>query len=235
MRVLALDTTRAAGSVALVEDRRIVAERLSDPIRSHAERLPGELLSLLREVDVRLSDVDVFAVGTGPGSLTGLRIGVATMQGLALVGRKRIVPVSALEALAQKASAAFAPGDLVAAWIDAHRREVFSVLYRVADAPLFARRRLDEIDPPAVGDPAAVLARWINRYGVPAVFAGDGASAYADRIGDTAPIVDQPLLAGAIGLVAVDRALAGETVAPAGVEPTYVRRPDAEIARDKVS
>ena len=235
MRVLALDTTRAAGSMALVEDDRIVAERRSDPVRSHAERLPGDLLSLLDAADVPLSAVDVFAVGAGPGSLTGLRIGVATIQGLAFVGRKRIAPVSALEALAQQASVTLAPGDLVAAWMDAHRRDVFSALYRVVDAPPFTRRRLDEIDSPAVGDPAVLLARWVDRFGVPVIVAGDGASAYADRIGDAAQIVDPPLLAGPIGLIAVDRAHTGETVAPADVQPLYIRRPDAETARDKVS
>src|SRR5206468_2472744 len=139
--VLALDSTTRAGSVALVEDDQIVAERRCDPARSHAERLPGDLLRLLGDTGVPLSAIDVFAVAAGPGSFTGLRIGMATMQGFAFVERKRIAAVSALEAIGHFASADLAAGELVGVWMNAHRRDVFSALYRIADAPLFARDR----------------------------------------------------------------------------------------------
>src|SRR5262245_60617353 len=144
MRVLALDTTTRAGSIALVENDQVLAERSGDGSRSHAERLPADLLSLLKACGSSLSQVDAFAVAAGPGSFTGLRIGIATMQGLAFVARRRIVPVSALEALAQLASRECPPGRLVSAWIDAFRGEVFSALYRVTDAPLFSRGRVLE-------------------------------------------------------------------------------------------
>src|SRR5262245_14865579 len=116
MRVLALDTTARAGSVALVEDRRVIAAREGDPDRSHGERLPTELLRLLDEARAPLPTVDVFAVAAGPGSFTGLRIGIATMQGLAFVGRRPLVAVSALEALGHAASHDLRPGMLVGAW-----------------------------------------------------------------------------------------------------------------------
>src|SRR4051812_46038494 len=104
MRVLALDTTTRAGSVALVDDNMIVEERPGDPSQTHAQRLPAEVLAVLDAHGVTLSDIDLFAVAAGPGSFTGLRIGLATVQGLAFVTRRRIVGVSALEALAQIAS-----------------------------------------------------------------------------------------------------------------------------------
>src|SRR5438046_705271 len=91
VRVLALDTTTRAGSVALVEDGRVLDERAGDATRTHAERLPAELLARLDAGDLTLADVDLFAVASGPGSFTGLRIGIATMQGLAFVGGRRIV------------------------------------------------------------------------------------------------------------------------------------------------
>src|SRR5262245_9861929 len=105
MRVLALDTTTRAGSIALVEDDRVVAERRGNPSRTHGERRPGEIASLLADHGCRTSDVDIFAVASGPGSFTGLRVGIATIQGLAFVHRRRIAAVSALEALAQVATA----------------------------------------------------------------------------------------------------------------------------------
>src|SRR3954447_7632513 len=98
MKALALDTTTRAGSVALVVDDVIVDERSGDGSRTHAERLPRELVDVAEANNVRLSDVDFYGVAAGPGSFTGLRIGIATVQGLALVNRRRIVGVSALEA-----------------------------------------------------------------------------------------------------------------------------------------
>jgi len=230
MRVLALDTTTRAGSVAVVEDDRIVAQRGGDPARTHVERLPMEILSVLQDVGLALPAVDVFAVAAGPGSFTGLRVGIATIQGLAFVQRRRVVAVSALAALAHAGSAELPVGAQVGAWMDAHRREVFSALYRIADAPACARARLVEMDPAAVGDPAVTIARW--SAGPPIdLFIGDGAVLYKEMIGGRA--VASPLLAGTIGLMAVDRARAGETLDPAGVHPLYVRRPDVEIERER--
>ena len=79
MRVLALDTTTPAGSVALVDEDRVVDERGGDPSRTHAQRLPGDLLRVLERRGLAMSDIDLFAVASGPGSFTGLRIGIATI------------------------------------------------------------------------------------------------------------------------------------------------------------
>ncbi|MCU1385787.1 MAG: universal bacterial protein YeaZ, partial [Acidobacteria bacterium] len=100
MRVLALDTTTRAGSAALVADDRVVDERSGDGTRTHALRLPAELLTLAEAAGWPLPTIDLYAVASGPGSFTGLRIGIATVQGLALVHRRRIVAVPALDALA---------------------------------------------------------------------------------------------------------------------------------------
>jgi tRNA threonylcarbamoyladenosine biosynthesis protein TsaB len=220
MHVLALDTTTRAGSVALVTDDCVVVERSGDPTRTHAERLPGDILSLLHDAGLALAAVDVFAIASGPGSFTGLRIGIATLQGLAFVSGRRIVPVSALEALAQAGSQLLPAGAVVAAWIDAHRREVFSAVYRVAEGPAFVPARLREMDAPAVDDPASTLLRW---------------EANAELLAGRGAVIPPPALAGAIGTMAVHRARAGETVDPAGVQPLYIRRPDAELARERSS
>ena len=237
MRVLALDTTTRAGSVALVHDDLSVDERSGDAARTHAERLPSEILALLAAHGWTTADVDLFAVAAGPGSFTGLRIGIATIQGLAFVRNTPIVSVSALDALGQIASGDAPPGAAVAAWIDAHRREVFSALFRVSAAPLFEPERLTEIDPPGVNDPASTIARWramVGDEGVAVI--GDGAVLFADAVAGQAPawrVVPPPLLAGAIGRIAVARARRGETVDAAGLRPLYIRRPDAEVARDR--
>ena len=129
------------------------------------------------------------------------------MQGLAVVQRRRIAGISALEALAHVAALDAAPGAIVGAWIDAHRREIFSALYRVGDAAPFSVERLMEIDGAAAGDPAATLARWdALTGGTPDAIVGDGAMLYRDVIRVNAPrtaIVDLPLIAGAIGRLAI--------------------------------
>jgi tRNA threonylcarbamoyladenosine biosynthesis protein TsaB len=233
MLVLALDTSSAAGSAALVGDGRVLVERAGDASRTHGERLPRELMAVLDEAGISLHDVDRFAVSIGPGSFTGLRVGIATVQGLALALGKRVVPVSTFEALAansDRSTTNFAAMSIAtAAWIDAHRGEVF--------ATLLAPHR-HEIAPPTALKPDATLDAW-----APALaslervrFAGDGAVRYRDaivqRVGPKA-IVDTtvPPLAGTIGLIASVDASRG--VRPHAVVPLYVRRSDAELARDR--
>ncbi len=239
MLVLALDTTTRAGSVALIDNERVVDERRGDGTRSHAERLPQELLALADAHDVALSAIELFAVATGPGSFTGLRIGIATIQGLALVTRRRVAGVPALDALAQIASRDLRPDTTVAAWMDAHRREVFAALYRVSAAPPFDPARLVALDPPSAASPDAVLSRWSDLLnGEHPAFIGDGATLYADWIAAAHPgatIVEPPALAGTIGRIAVAAARDGAVIDPAEIRPVYVRRPDAEVARDKRS
>jgi len=233
MRVLALDTTTRRGSVALLDDERLVVQREGDDTRAHAERLPGELVDVLTAARLSSCDVDLFAVAAGPGSFTGLRIGIAAMQGLAVVCGRRMVAVSLLQALGHVAADAREPGTLVAAWMNAHRRDVFSALYRVGSGGPFTSQRLVEIDPPRVDRPDAVWREWRERGAVPHLVTGDGAVLYADMIGQDATVLPPPPLAATIGQVALIRARTHATLSPAGVQPLYVRRPDAEIARDR--
>src|SRR5262245_51166335 len=110
MRVLALDSTTRDGSVALVTSREnagsmparefAVVDSRGDGSRSYAERLPGDLVALLEAQKLSLADVFAFAVASGPGSFTGLRVGIATMQGLAFAAARPLIAVSALDALA---------------------------------------------------------------------------------------------------------------------------------------
>ena len=104
MLVLALDTTTRGGSVAVARDGRVLDLLEGDAARPHAERLPGDLVTSLERAGASLADVDVFAVAVGPGSFTGLRIGIAAIQGCAFAAGRPVVGVSALEALALAAA-----------------------------------------------------------------------------------------------------------------------------------
>ena len=109
MVVLALDTTTRRGSVALARDGAVVDARAGDSAVTHGQRLPGDLMRLLDGHNLRVGDIDLFAVAAGPGSFTGLRIGIATMQGLALANGKDVVGISALDALHHASLSALCP------------------------------------------------------------------------------------------------------------------------------
>jgi tRNA threonylcarbamoyladenosine biosynthesis protein TsaB len=246
MIVLALDTTSRAGGIALLVDHHVVVDKAGDPERSHAERLPADLLAVLVEAKVELSAVDLFAVAAGPGSFTGLRIGIATIQGLAFVMGRSVVAVSALQALAHSAVAqrGLGPGALVGAWMDAYRREVFSALYRVNQGPPFTGAGLAEIEVAEADAPQAILSRWHALGYAPEAITGDGAAVYRSVIHEVFPSLPiavpsdsstrpQVGLAGIIARLAADRAHAGEANSPAAVRPLYIRRPDAVVARER--
>ena len=133
MLILALDTTSRVGSVALARDGGVLDQQKGDPSRTHGERLPDDIGDLLERHGLTVADVDLYAVAAGPGSFTGLRVGIATIQGLALAHARPVVPVSALVALAYGARTSSGgpvqDAGLIAACMDAQRREVFSALY----------------------------------------------------------------------------------------------------------
>jgi tRNA threonylcarbamoyladenosine biosynthesis protein TsaB len=174
----------------------------------------------LESAGARLDEVDLLAVSAGPGSFTGLRVGIATMQGLAFARGWSIVPVPTLEALAFEGAQQSRDGELVAAWIDAQRGEVFAAF---------------DAEPATVGRPQEILQRWrAAMTGTRVLFVGDGAIRYRALIESLpgARIVDPaPLAAGAVALIA---ARAPErAVIPHAVVPIYVRKSDAELARDR--
>jgi tRNA threonylcarbamoyladenosine biosynthesis protein TsaB len=233
MRVLALDTTTRAGSVAVIEDDRVCFAERGDPQRSHAERLPGDLVRALAATGIGWADIDLYAVASGPGSFTGLRIGIATIQGLAFVGAKRVVPVSALLALCHGGAVGMQAGELVGAWLDAQRREIFSALYRIRDRADFDVDRLEELEAPTVGNPSLTWQRWAGPLR-PAAVVGDGALLDPASLPPEVRMIEPPMLAPIIGAIAIDRARRGDSLDPAAVQPLYVRRPDVEITRDAV-
>jgi tRNA threonylcarbamoyladenosine biosynthesis protein TsaB len=222
MVVLALDTTTSAGSCALAVNGAVTREEGSDAALPPATRLPLDLMALLEHVNMKLGDVDAFAVATGPGSFTGLRIGIATMQGLAFAAGKPLVGVSALDALARIALQD-ATGDRIATWVDAWRGEVYAALYDGES----------EVEAPVVASPHQVLS---TLRGTGTIFIGDGARTYRDEIqramGETGRVaaMPTPLLAGTIAALAAVRADAYSP--PHAIRPLYVRRTDAELARD---
>jgi len=225
MVTLALDTSTRTGGCAVLRGDDVLAEVPGEAARTHAERLPGDLMTVLERAHLGLADVEVFAVATGPGSFTGLRVGIATMQGLALAAGRPLVGVSVFDALARSAMNVGHAGARVATWVDAWRGEVYAALFA----------GVDEVEGASVELPEPILARL---RGTPTLFIGDGAAAHRDAIeramgahGELAPVLD-PALAGIIGRLARVEVEAGRRPGPADIHPLYVRRPAPELARD---
>jgi tRNA threonylcarbamoyladenosine biosynthesis protein TsaB len=237
MVVLALDSTTRAGSVALWRDGQVDV-RLGDASRTHAERLPAELADLLAAQGLAMGDVDLFAVASGPGSFTGMRVGIATMQALALVQGRSIVALSTLDLLARAGAASTgARPALVLAWMDAYRGDVFAALYRVEAGTV------DMLEPAKVGRPADLATTFALRVtngpsaetAPPLLVIGDAVPSTSEILrtafGDRATLLDAPPLAGVLARAAGEGPDQG--VRPHAVVPVYVRRSDAELGRER--
>jgi tRNA threonylcarbamoyladenosine biosynthesis protein TsaB len=240
--ILAVDTTTRAGSLAVVRDGSVLREHRGDETRTHAQRLPGDVVRLCEAAGITIRDVDLYAVAAGPGSFTGLRIGIAAVQGLAMAWSRPVVPVSTLEALALSAprdlpaetgshGQNLAAASRVAVWMDAQRGQVFAQVFDV-DASMGAARPLT----PAISVPPSDALRQHGSLLAGAFFVGDGAVKYRDTIagligGTTQIAADVPPLAGAIALLAGREP--ARALLPHAVVPIYVRRSDAELARER--
>jgi tRNA threonylcarbamoyladenosine biosynthesis protein TsaB len=227
--ILSLDTTTRGGSAAVLLDDRVLALVEGDGTRTHGERLPGELERALTEAGQPLSAIDLLAVASGPGPFTGLRIGMAAMQGLALVTGRPVVGVSGLDALALTAFEQLGrPRARIGCWTDAARGEVFAALYDIevgGDAPA-----MTALTPPEVGLPAAIWSRWHTLAPTPIVMVGDAAVRYADQLTTAAQVLPPPLLGPAIARLGRRLAQEPGLHLPHHLQPLYVRRPDVELA-----
>lgn len=221
--ILSLDTTTRTGSAAVLRGGVVLAEHEGNGALTHGQRLPGELMRVLEDAGMPIERVDLFAVAAGPGSFTGLRVGIATIQGLAMARGRKVAAISALDALARAGMSAERP---IGAWMDAQRGEVFAALY--------APGGRDVLVAATAATAESVLAAWAASTDLAAVtFVGDGAVRYRDVIarvtGGDPHVLPPPPLAGLIGQIAADEP--ARAVLPHAVVPVYLRRPDAEVAR----
>jgi len=230
MRLLAIETATAAQSVALFEEDRLLAE-----ISCEAKAHRGGLLlpavdRLLKQAGLAAKDLDAVAVSVGPGSFTGLRVGLATAKGLALGAGAMLVGVPTLDVLAEGYPV---PDVTICALLDARRGEVFMALFRRK------KTQLERLSPDAVLTPEAVES-VLALVESPVHLIGDGTLRYRERfeamLGDRVCMTEAGLHAvpsaavtGRVGL----RQLAGGKRPGAVVEPVYLRRAEAEVNWEK--
>ncbi|MSP15687.1 MAG: tRNA (adenosine(37)-N6)-threonylcarbamoyltransferase complex dimerization subunit type 1 TsaB [Myxococcales bacterium] len=225
MIVLGIETSSQVASVALLANGTLLAEREA-LVTTHSERLLPLLAETLAAAGLRAADVDLLACGAGPGSFTGLRIGLATAKGLAFALDKPLLVTSSLAALALDAAEHAGPHALVLTLLDARRSEVYAGLFCTAPlAPLF-----DELVIAPVALEERVRAAAAGRQ----VFVvGDGARAYpeaAARLGELLPGARATPRALAVCRLALLRHEAGAGDELVTSAPSYVRASEVELA-----
>jgi len=219
------------GALALLDGETLIAESRVNVAVTHGERLLAAVDTLLTGARWRVADVDALAVAIGPGSFTGLRIGVSTVKGLAFASGKPVVAVPTLDALAWNLPYAACP---VCPLLDARKGEVYMALY------LTRGGRLERVTPDRAVAPEAMAQELAGDPGGPIAFVGDGVAPHAGLLqrvlGDDAwlaPPGSRLPSAASVADLARRKLECGETVDPALLVPRYVRPSEAELARER--
>jgi len=241
--VAALDTATLTLSCALCEISGGEARRLCDrtersparpgpqgPTGGHGSLLPGALRDLLTAVDRKVADIEGYAVGLGPGSFTGLRVGLATWKGLAYANRRPIAGASSLAALALAAAPEAPGGALLLPLLDARKGEVYAGFYRAGPGGVAAEAPEAALSPQALLERAAALS-----LGGRVLFAfGEGYEAHRELLAGRLPRLATDLLTPPAEAVA-NLAAAGlegaryDAAALYALEPHYLRKSEAEV------
>ena len=228
--VLAIETATRAGSVAVSRGAQILSKKIGDASISHSSNLIEIVDAGLKEASVALSDVELFAVAVGPGSFTGLRIGLATVKAFAECNDRPVIGVSTLAAIAHASRITGA----VVAILPAGRGEVFAQMFSISDDHVHAEDDAGHLSPREA----------IERYGdrTDVHWAGEGLSKIQEYISDVAmrgvdiieprrfrSLDSDNVLAVSVIALALDNYRLGKTLRPEELHAVYVRPSDAEI------
>jgi len=223
MKILAVDTATKSCSVAIIEAGSLSAELTTLKDQTHSKHLMELIHNGLGMSGFSAADLDGLAVTIGPGSFTGLRIGVSTIKGLAHALNKPVVGISSLDALAwQCADRSY----LICPLLDARKGEVYSATYR------YNHDTLTQKSPEKAGAPEAA----VQKIKEPCVFIGSGAQLYRKRLstalGDLAhfaPKSQNIIRASSVACLSMERFETHDTVAAVDLVPHYIRKSDAEL------
>ena len=222
MKILAFDTSATVASVALCEGERLLAEYTVNNGNTHSETLLPMVEDLLSHFSMSVPDIDLFAVSAGPGSFTGVRIGAATLKGLAFASNKPCVGVSTLHAIAENLSVC---KGLICPVMNARRSQVYTALFR-SDGD-----KLERLMPDSALS-IAELDEKLAEYGEPVYFVGDGYSVTLPALTKTEalPVPDRlrHQSAYSVARVAYAQHLSGEYTDELSLKVNYLRPSQAE-------
>lgn len=223
MLILAVDTTTPCGSVALLEDSKLLAEANYKSPLTHSERLLSSVDLVLKSERLGIADVDAFAAAVGPGSFTGIRIGLSLIKSFAFSSGKSVAPVSTLKALALKLS--HPHNRLLCPILDARKGEIYTALFESK------KDKLVELVPQGVYKPDQFLVRLPAHRIIS--FIGSGAEVFRDKIFDY--LKDKSrfsqrtcFIAHEVGILGFQILEEGRGVSSQSLQPLYFRKSQAE-------
>jgi len=226
MLILSIDTATPVAGVALVDDKKTYYEALANTGYKHSRTLLEMIDVSFRQTGYTLGDVDAIAITTGPGSFTGLRIGLATAKGLALAAGKPLIGIPTLDAIAHNLS--WKPG-LICPLLNARKGEVYTSFYQ-------SGKRLTDYQALSPEDLARMANQIMEQTGDTTItFLGDGVSEYRSMLHDFLgeALVSPPEYwlprVSAVGSLAAGRYLCGQLDDLFSLAPTYVRQSEAEV------
>jgi tRNA threonylcarbamoyladenosine biosynthesis protein TsaB len=225
MLTLAFDTSSKTAAVALLQDDVILYDAIINIGLNHAEILLPAIDQACRQLRLQINDIDLFACTLGPGSFTGLRVGVSTLKGLLVATGKPAAGVSALAALALNVKENAA---VICSVMDAGRGQVYTACYSCNENGLF-----NQISQEKVVDPKDILPDISEDV----IFVGEGAIKYQDILIERAEKVkiagsqQQYVRASAVGILGREKFIRDELLNPATFVPFYLRTADAKPSR----
>lgn len=219
MKILSVDTSAVCASVAITEGEKIISLCSTNAGLTHSRTLLPMIDSALKNSETELSEIDFFACSVGPGSFTGIRIGIASLKGLADGCAKKCLPVSTLEALAYN----LLGHDAVACCVmDARCGQVYCALFDVSDDGV---KRLTDDEAIKIDD----LSKKLEAIEKKVIFVGDGAEICHRALGyDIAPSVTRFQNAASVGICAYRSFDEEKAITAAELMPVYLRLPQAE-------
>lgn len=234
MKILAIETSTLLGGVAILHDASgLIAEVKLNVKSTHSERLMSAIVHAMEKAALQIEDIDVFAVSIGPGSFTGLRIGLSTVKGFSYATGKPIVAIPTLEALAWNFPFCLYP---VCTVLDARKKEVYAAIFEWEGEGF--RRALHE-EPVGIEKLLEYLKEKKGAMGEKILFAGEGALLYRDtimnRMGEKAifPPLDKMIPSPAnVAYLGLHKAVRGEFSEPISLIPYYIRKSEAEIKKN---
>jgi tRNA threonylcarbamoyladenosine biosynthesis protein TsaB len=223
MKILAVDTATKSCSVAIVDKKALLAEMTVANEETHSKHLLEIICSVIKHSGLNLSDLDGFAVTRGPGSFTGLRIGISSVKGLAVAQGKPIAGVSSLDALARQVS--FSPY-LICPLIDARKDEVYLSRYRYKNGDLKKESKEKAVSPKDA----------LDEINEPCIFVGSGAVLYRktikEKLGGYALFAqdhENTIRASTVACLSMDRFEKNDTDDVETFVPNYIRKSDAQV------
>jgi len=224
MKILAVDTSANVATAAVVSDGKLICESILNHKKTHSEKIMPMIDELLHDSETKISEIDLFAVANGPGSFTGVRIGVSTVKALAHATKKPIVGVSTLEGLAYNL---FNVDGIISPIMDARRAQVYNGVYK------WEQGILKEIIPPRALAISECIEGFKDEEKV--YFLGDGVEPYRAEIEEKmgkraifAPCTCNLQRASSIAVIAGIKAERGETEDYQSLMPFYLRKSQAE-------